>query len=644
MRKAFMSLEVLAKIVLVLVLIAILIFILKRSTRGAAGALTGCEPPNQCLSACPAGATHVPSGDEACQREGFGSVCCLVPEEPGPGGILPSDIRVYFQGDKERRVRSGSLLELAPTKDGGYAGRFTVTFGPSIAQSGTKRCYGQVSIDDGPVKDVPISRMFEYSLLKGVSSTTGGGGNTTPAPCPSTIGGRLLIPVNEAPDYLGRRIKYTIVVYDEEECGDLSYEYCEGVTHHFFVTIPDRNPRLALLMNGKEVSEATTNRVPVGKTTTFEAVIEEPFATCEVGAGLDLLDYQGKPLMISGGAQKALPLKSINAKEEGCFDKKKWRRRFHLNLPADAPRGIPFTITFSTTLPRREAEDRVVTKRYSFLIEPEDRVRVLGPAPGLTREKTIDVACSQSCTDFTIAFLKNPLDCRPTSANSNSALFEQIGGLASYGGEREGRFRFTLRTEGNNTLYPCVRARILGDSSAEKGFVYSLGLWRERPAMVTIDATPPALSLSYNPFTGILKMNCEDQPPAKPPTPRTDYKPELFVSGCGQRPFSYAYVSNPLIFGASIVGEAVSGGKLYKLSDAFHACPDPDTGSWLPYNSNRWELEYKRSEVRVICVRATDNAGNHVVKPKLLWSSQEAIGLLLASIGRSVQEEAGGIP
>jgi len=135
------------------------------------------------------------------------------------------------------------------------------------------------------------------------------------------------------------------------------------------------------------------------------------------------------------------------------------------------------------------------------------------------------------------------------------------------------------------------------------------------PSKVTIDSTKPSLDVSFDSWQGVLTMRCEDQ---------VGLAGADYVSGCKPRPFSYAYVTDPLQFGAYVI----TGGA---LADRFNGCPKPDdTQHWQLYNSDKAQMQYLGgNKIQVICVRATDNAGNSVVQSKLLFSTQEVLAAFL---------------
>lgn len=618
-----MSIEFLGILILVLLLIWFVgIPIIKNILRGAEESFV-CA--GECLSGCPSGYDRAFAGDPYCREEfGASTVCC---EAGSAGGsiVRGGDVRIYYNKELDTPLRNGESVTLAgiPGEDRlRVGGVFSLSFGSSVSE---KRCYWQLTKEEETRIVAPYT-VGDTSRLMGVlweAYNDPKVPHDAPAvldlpACKEFTGtSSLILGEEEYLGLLGERLKFTLVVVDEKACdfGTIAEDeyktaaYCDVYTHTFYAEVPDRDPRILLTMDGKAASKGTPTSLAPGSTHTFELTVADPLARCAVTVA--------PTINLSGGALE-LPFQGVGKeegylyKEESCFSRDRYTQRFHLTIPESHARAIPFELLINTSLHTkmngndRNPDYREVIARYPFVIAPDPRFAVEGPASGLSKEKGIEALCKGiDCTAFAIAYVANPLDC---NALAPPASFVTIGSTG-YG---NGRWRFTLKGEEENGKYVCVKA------SSDAGALYALGTHRGVPTRKAIDAQPPTLSLDYDSWNQALTMRCEDQPGPSG---------AAYMSGCGERPFSYAFITNPLVFAGSVI----TGGLLL---DTFDGCPDLDEGNWVVYATENPVYEHRSRDIRVICVRATDNAGNHVKDDRLLYSSPEMLALLLRELAQ----------
>ncbi len=613
---------------------------MKTAFRGAQSAFV-CE--GECATSCPADYYHEFRGDAYCSENKRGTRCCL-PLKMGPGAFVRSgDIKLYYNNDKKHPLRDGAVVQLRPTKKQSsfsFDGRFSLSF---TNDAKYHKCYWQASIDGGEAINyvgsvkAPFQQLFENA-----EGAARGAGNTPKLSdlqdCKAYAGDSTLsIPLEKAFTLLGKRIDFTLVVVDEKSCNkkadgnpdpQASVDSCDTHTLTVSVEVPDRNPVLSLLLGKTPASRTQPNELRVGESQQLTARFKEQYAYCSIKLAPEIGGFRQDDL----GAEPYSTLAAIQTGKQHdgtpvpCFQLKPWEERIDLNLPEDVARNIPFSIILRTSFSKERDPQETTAKsplkpdvvvRYPFRIAPDPHLTVTGPSPGLTRQKTIDIACQDvTCTGFAVTYLDNPLECRARGASPDS--YSPIPELEKYGGEKEARWRFTLKDEDENGKYVCVKA------TTNQGAIYSLGLSNGLPTPVSIDATPPDLALSFtlgDSFINVLKMRCSDP---------TGPSGEEYTSGCKDRPYSYAYVTDPLSFATRII----TGSSGSFLSGDWHGCPDPYTGYWITYNSDKDEMEYLDNAVKVICIRAQDAAGNSVVKSKLLYSTQEMVALFLRELAK----------
>ncbi|MBR9692860.1 hypothetical protein GOV07_02905, partial [Candidatus Woesearchaeota archaeon] len=403
----------------------------------------------------------------------------------------------------------------------------------------------------------------------------------------------------------GKRLKFTLVVVDvTEECkGDV--DFCDSFEHSVYIQIPDRNPEIRLTVDVADKKKtAGTKEVTVietGQTNKLSLIINEPYATCTAhyNASITLKEQLNLPFKPSMSSQDGVIVENLR-----CFGAD-FKHKFEVFVPDTHPKAIPFDITVNTSIGTRS-----IVTTFPFQIEPEQRVRVNGPSPGYAREKFVDISCHDiSCNGFKIAYTDDPMSCAE-SGGLTDADFNEPDSLRAYGGVTSAMWRFSIDTESHNGEYLCVKA----GTDNEDEDIYSLGLHQNLPTKVAIDATAPELTARYDPIQGKMNMDCTDV---------GDYK-----SGCAHRPFSYSYVVNPLQFAGSILTVGL-------LNAEWSGCPDGETGHYVTWNGAGGEMPYLSQDVRVMCIKATDNAGNYVVKSRLVYGSAEVLGGFLLAYARN---------
>lgn len=565
----------------------------------------------ECLTSCGSGYRQDFRGNAYCAENFNGAKCCQPLTLGKDSFVRSSDVKLYYNNDKTKALRDGTSVELTPKKVGNkyvFQGTFTLAFGKTAKDA---LCYWQVKTDDEEASDYSKSTGNKHPPFQDawnqrkhpVSARTAVTRSDLKA-CSDYAGeSTFAIPFSKYSALLGHDIKFTLIIVDKKSCdASTSLDQCSTYTHSVFVRVPDRSPSITLTVNDQTASSKAVNELVVGKTNKIKAIIAEQYATCTLAAHLNLAGAEPKKFKL---------LKELETNDDACFGLKPWQQNFDINVPDDTPRAIPFTLTVNTSFPGSSHKDIVTS--YPFRIAPEQRVRVTGPAPGLAKEKNIDITCNKvACRGFTVAYLPDPLDCHKTGTVPEGG-YQDIDGLAKYGAASEARWRYTLKTEDENGKYVCIKA------DTNEGDIYSLGLYKDVPTPIRIDATPPILTLSFSiakSFESTITMSCAD-PESKPDA--------SFTSGCAQRPYSYAYVTDPLSFATRIITGATGGG----LAESWHGCPDPETGYWVRYNSDREEMEYRDNAVKVLCMRAEDAAGNYEVQSKLLYNGQEMLALFL---------------
>ncbi len=542
-----------------------------------------------------------------------GPVCCEPVTSSSPIIGRQSDIKVIYNNDKDSPLRNGATAELLPKSDSSKywaEGTFSISFGDSVKD---KPCYWQVGETDW-AEDV-VQNMNGNQLMSqlyGKYKTYEDGG-TGPRRTLRDVSwtcddykGKSTLKVGENTEesfkYMGNTLKFSLVVLDPDSCeDDEDIDLCDSSTFTFNAAVPDKNPVISLEVDDITPSSGHMNKLAVDDTHKFELTVREPFGTCTVRYKNILNLTENLPLPFTG-VDGTFPVLFENDK---CFAKDPWKEQFELNIPKEMARAIPFELEVNTTM-ELSGDDRVYSASYPFQIKPEQRVRVTGPSPAMTREKNIDISCHDvSCNKFEVGYPTNPLDCSPGRAAQVETGFEEIQNLTAYGGPDSAMWRFTVKTEEYNGRYVCVKA------STGQGAIYSLGLHQDLPAKMLLDMTPPTLTVNFNSWQGFLSFECVDT--------------GEFVSGCKERPFSYAFITDPLMFVTNIL----TGGT---LDAEFNGCPNAETGYWVHYNSDKAEMPYVSRDVRVICVKAEDNAGNYDTQSKLLFSSQEVLALFLREV------------
>lgn len=608
-------------IVLGLITLLILFFIIRHAAKNAS-TLFYCE--GECLNVCPTTYAHSLKGDAYC-RDHFegtkaGGVRCCVPPQNGASTVVrPGEVRIIYKTQK-KTLHDKELVTLVPEvkeKNVGFEGRFSfVVSGKAKGQ----KCFWRVGTsqwqEDVVVRD--RKNLFQQLFKKYLDvAKNPKSGQITSVPCDQLKGTSTLeVPIiiknggvqRENLKLLGKELWFTLVVVDKG-CKENDPNLCDTYEQTVRVKIPEWHPSVALSVDGAPVTHLVA--LEPGNHD-FELLVKDPYPTCHLsyttfldGAEPFHLNFQSP--FKNGGEDGTI------LQESACAGSDK-RFQFTLDLPSDTPRAIPFTLNFTTSL----TDDKAwrLHKEYSFVIAPEHRLVVHGPDPGYTKEKNIDISCTDVvCTSFQGVFLTNPLLCAPQKATQPSTTTPSGSGgrWINLDVEKKGdnMWRYVMKTEDQNGKYFCVKAK------TTQGELYSLGLSQGVPSKVAIDATPPGLALSFDPLHGKLTMLCEDG--GKYPT------------GCPEHPFSYAFVTDPLLF----VGSVLTGGK---LAADWRGCPDLETGYWIRWSGsgNPAVMPYLAKDVRVICVRAEDNAGNYVVKSTLLYDSAQALGLFLRTMAKKM--------
>ena len=615
-RGYFSILEMVIYLVIALVVLYFIVFPLVRKVRKGGDSAFVCN--GECLAVCPSDTMHQLSGDQYCQDTygGAGGKCCESLVQPEGQIFRRSDIRLYFNGQKDKPLGDGATVSLVPNKDATSAtGTFSLSFGDTLKD---KKCYWLVGDENGQndvlqcegsqiacqnIKDClfqDLYKDYEHFQSGRGGSCTGEKHTINNLHACSDYEGKSTMTVEKMMDHLGEKYKFTLVVVDPDSCeSGTDVDFCSSDTYTVFSQIPDRTPALSLNLDKKKVAENVRTPITAGTAHALEAVFKDPLKTCTVTyATLAGVDKQ----ILSSKGEAIAPGKDLVPAAQ-CFAINPYSAKASISVVPGVPASIPFSINVTTTL-----DKRVVTKTYDFQVAPETRVTVTGPQPGLTKEKTIEIGCDGvTCTSFEVAYVTSPLSCsdNPVVSSAGDETFQAVDGLEAYGGQASGRWRFAIDNETVNGKYVCIRAE------TDTGKIYSLGLWNGLPQPISIDHTAPQLLITFNPWQGELSYECYD-----------GQGMPSYRSGCKKDPFSYAYVVDPLKF----VSYILTGGA---LASTFNSCPQPDNdAAWRPLYETKMPY-IAGNEVRVICVRATDAAGNSVVKTKLLYSGQAALAAFL---------------
>jgi|GEM_PF-2323138 len=623
-------------------------------------AYTGSESAGVCPGSCEPGPlcgdgyVHQLQGDLYCEDHVSaklgGAICCEPLVLPDGQFVRGGDIKIAYK-TKDNVIPNKGTVTLEPqttflsSTNMAVGGTFYVDMTSNLngkicyweaGRTGNEYVYGT-----NPERETLFQKLYKFTindvngeqLIEPEKETVelATGPNKHLFKCDLSKGKQTLeIPLGDYLKYMSDTFTFTLVVIDPTTCGEeasATLDTCNSYTHTINVKLPDRKPAITLTVDDEVISPRTVTQLKADAVHNFRITIKEPLAACSAVVNVPLSDASavttGDTATVVGPYTKHLmpffgksaETTDLLADEKNCFRVKEFKSQpIAMTLDKDAPRAIPFEIEVTTQLSSAEGKtpERIVKSKYRFQIAPEDRVRVNGPAPGLTKEKQIELVCDGvACTGFSFAYVDTPFGCagKPIQEESAPALeFTEIGNLTAYAGSQSGTWRFFLKTEENNGKYLCINAH------TNVGEIKSIGLWNTIPNPKAIDATPPQVAVNYNPWQGILTMECHDQI-----SQGGDAK---YVSGCGERAFSYAYVTDPILFISSVL----TGGM---MASDWHGCPDPERGLWIPANVVNNEMQYMARDVRVMCVRGTDNAGNYVVTSKLLFSGQEALALFL---------------
>ncbi|NJL44104.1 MAG: hypothetical protein HC945_02175 [Nitrosarchaeum sp.] len=141
----------------------------------------------------------------------------------------------------------------------------------------------------------------------------------------------------------------------------------------------------------------------------------------------------------------------------------------------------------------------------------------------------------------------------------------------------------------------------------------TLGLISPQP--ILIDTTPPLIDISYSFAQNQLNFICSDT-----------------QSGCKDT-FHYQYVTQIKDF---LTG--ITQGVLTK--NTYSYCPSPDE----PRNYQAYvvgnTMDYRYGDVRVICVKAEDLAGNAAVAAQVVYSTQDLLEAAISGLTEELVEDA----
>jgi hypothetical protein len=594
--------------------------------------------PGDCLEQCPEGWRHERYADGDCRADDENTLCCVEVLIAGNQPIVSTrELTFLFNGEEVPNGGTATLVPRGVKDKSEYAmeGTLSLKIEGDLRDKG---CYWKVG--DGSWEEhlgktelssgsKPFSTLVnKYLAFSAGSSTPYDYQATNLVPCSRFAVTEKLSLGGENTDILtqlyGERIKLDLVLVDKDCTGD--YTLCKAHTQTLFLQIPEQKGTIRLhrgsSTRGEVMSEQAVALLPRGETHEFTLHIDGPLPYCSIDYRIPLTDAAGQPLFDTEHTEhepaflaELSAIKASYSEQKSCTAIER-EEHFALPISDTTVGGTPFELTILTATgedPKKEGY-KARTSTYRFLVAPDRQLRILGPSPGLEREKTLTLTCDDLACDgtFEIAYLDNPLDC--TAERTLPGDFSTLEDLSIYGGENSGVWRAQLRSEEHNGKYACIKA------STNKGAHYSVGLWNDLPTRITIDRTKPTLNLDWHGFEGYLEMHCEDNE-------GTDENP--YVSGCPEKPFSYAYITDPFLFVANVG----TGGL---LDDDWAGCPDPETGNWAKINREDNQWPYLSSEIRVICIKAEDGAGNWATDSRILFSSQEALALLLREVATEV--------
>lgn len=630
-------------LIICVVFLMVWLFGPQRFFASGTASLTNCNKGTWCVyGGCPDATRHMHAQDLYCREEALGDTCCQPLQGPGSWIIHPSKVGIYFNGAKEP-LRDDATVELVPTRKGDeLSGKFRFKFDDLPEDT---YCYGMVETEEGEQYFVSAQRLFDVPPVpaKPVNQDEFTYDELDePFLCSNDALKEEVSLDLSSEDYIhlmGQQAKYSLVLVDKATCesGDPTF-FCNEQVFSVNVRVPTRSPQIQLEMNGDPVSRLASNVIPVGDTVKLKVSIEETFEKCQITINPRITDTSGGKLTLDYiNSESFTPYDT----ETDCFRDGGIELEVPITVDETEARAIPFDIEIKTWMTTDERY--TVTHNYEFYTQPNQEYRVVGPRPGLSRDKSIEISCASPCNRHQFTILEDPLKCSaklghdigesldPTTGWFNLELGEIV--------DNSGRFRHILEGEYENPEkrtgdYTSAEAKYNDKFLCMRSYFtdhweYSLGLWRNAPNTILIDDTPPELKVGFDSFKGIINMQCEDQ---LNPDHSKDVA-ERYKSGCADKPFSYAYINDPLLFATNIVTGGNSG---YYLGEAFRGCPPLDEDRlWNTASTELGKMEYRSHDVRVICVRATDNAGNHVVKSRLLFPAQEAVALLMTTVGRA---------
>lgn len=654
MSRRAMSFSIGTVIALVIGLLLIWFFAIPAIQMLARGVSASMACDGECMSHCPAeDYTRDRRGDVWCQDEYEDrSLKCCNPMYDASGGVITgSDVKLYYNRNRGRPLRNGERVELTRVKDRGnsfyYTYHFDVAFSKKLLDD-HYFCYGQITRGDKSFT-VPLSQLFSHETLYDLLLPNGPLTSYNPAiaidtdadTCRSSYNkmtdlqmGEDYDPQISTNDYfkiMGASLRFDVVVVDRKSCrkyeqgeagfGQQKYylDTCNKESHTVNLDIPVPSPVVSLKVDGQEVEGVTSlskgERKGDVEQHTFQWVVQDPFPLCEIEH--DLPDSQQGVGPDYSGLRDGLEALAGQTDELRTRCAQSNPRTFTQTIAFghSLPGGVPFELSLRTALQQGTTVLQQAAQEYRFLIEPDDRLQVFGPAPGISRSKTITIQCESACNDVSYKLVGSPWEC-----NAGTGGFQKkVRGVESTGTSLIWEFapgtpNTPERPADVNGKYLCVRAEV-----APQEYATAVGTSNGEPQPFAIDRTPPGGVVRFNDFDMIVTATCTD-----PTTPAPS-------AGCAQRPFSYSFVTDPLLFAGHLTG---LGGE---LKDDFDACPDPYEGGYIPVaaeaTSNAQEpatvYRYMGTDVMVICVAIKDAAGNYYVKPKTLYSAPYMIAMLI---------------
>ncbi len=174
-----------------------------------------------------------------------------------------------------------------------------------------------------------------------------------------------------------------------------------------------------------------------------------------------------------------------------------------------------------------------------------------------------------------------------------------------------GRATFTLEHKSFEGAHVCIYGRDKTDPST----VYA----GKGPVKVALDVTPPIAHLEFKPGSLQLRFGCTDQ------AEDGAADPEL-VSGCKDT-FGTAYISQTAPFLASLVSKDTP-------QNAAAWCPPYANAGGYGFEA-RSITQYTGNEVRVMCLRVEDKAGNAGVAMTTVYNTYD---ILLNALAGAVNE------